>query len=334
MRHFFFGTLEVSRRDLRKTLEALAVMRKAARAYFAAEGFEEVMTSALLPFPNLDPNVRPVPVSINSPDGQRRLWLHTSPELSMKKLLAEGSGSIFQICPVYRDEEPTPQHRREFNMLEWYRADADYEAAMEDTMRVLRKMCMGVSGSMVINRAGVKFDLDGHWEVMTMASAFRSYAGVESFTPLEISSALKARGYRCSRNDGREELFFRLYVDAVEPHLGRTAPTIVKDFPDFLGSMAKPKPGCPGILERFEVFIGGFELANGYSELTDGEELGRRMEKVRESLAADGVDGLEVDKEFLDAVGRLDPCAGVSVGMDRLAMLLLGTEDIGEVIFP
>lgn len=324
----------MSRRDLRTTLEALAVMRKAARGYFAAEGFVEVATSTLLPFPNLDPNVRPVPVSVNGPDGYHRHWLHTSPELSMKKLLAAGSGSIFQICPVYRDEESTPQHRREFNMLEWYRADADYEAAMEDTVRVFRKMCMGVSGSMVINRAGVEFDLDRRWEVMTMASAFRSYAGVESFTSLEMSSALEARGYRCSRDDGREELFFRLYVDAVEPHLGRTAPTIVKDFPDFLGTMARVKPGCPGFLERFEVFIGGIELADGYSELTDGEELEKRMDKVRESLAADGVDGLEVDREFIEASSRLDSCAGVSVGMDRLAMLLLGTGDIGQVIFP
>ncbi len=324
----------MTRRDLRQTLEALAEIRRTARAYFYNEGFIEVATSSLLPFPNLDPNVRPVPVAVKIPGGQRRHWLHTSPELSMKKLLAAGSGSIFQICPVYRDEEPTPQHRREFNMLEWYRGGADYEAAMEDAMCVFRMACKAVSGSSVINRAGVEFDLDGPWRVLTMADAFRSCAGVESFTPLEMSSALKSRGYRCSVADSREELFFRLYVDAVEPNLGRTAPTIVKDFPDFLGTMARPKPGCAGMLERFEIFMGGLELANGYSELTDGEELEKRMEMVRGTLAADGVEGLEVDREFIEAAGRLAPCAGVSVGLDRLAMLLLGAEDISEVIFP
>jgi len=318
-----------------EVLKARAAMEKAVRAYFDMEGFMEVTTPIALPFPNLDPNIRPVPLMIRDFSGcPHRHWLHTSPELSMKKLIALGAGSIFQLAQVFRDEESTVHHRCEFTMLEWYRMGADYEDAIQDAVKIIQKACRSVRGSSSLSRSGTVWDLAAPWEDMTMLEAFSRYAGVDSFSKQEMTAALGKRGYSCDPDAGPEDSFFRLYVDVVEPELGREKPTIVRDFPDFLGTMARPKPGSPGVLERFEIFIDGLELANGYSELTDAQELRRRMERVRESLESDGVQGLVIDDGFLEAVRRLPDCAGVSLGMDRLAMLLLEADDIGQVVFP
>jgi lysyl-tRNA synthetase class 2 len=310
-------------------------MAKAVRAYFDSEGFVEVTTSIALPFPNLDPNIRPVSLMIRDFSGHpHRHWLHTSPELSMKKLMALGAGSIYQMGQVFRDEETTSRHRCEFTMLEWYRMGADYEDAIQDTINIIRKACRSVRGSSSLSRSGKVWDLASSWEVVTMLEAFSRYAGVDSFSKPVMITALEMRGYSCDPETDPEDLFFRLYVDVVEPELGKDRPTILKDFPDFLGTMARPKAGSPEILERFEIFVDGLELANGYSELTDAQELKRRMERVRESLGSNGVEELAIDDNFLDAVRHLPDCAGVSLGMDRLAMLLLEADDIGQVVFP
>ena len=131
-----------------------------------------------------------------------------------------------------------------------------------------------------------------------------------------------------------QDLFFALYIESVEPHLGADRPTIVRDYPAFLGTMARPREDSPDVLERFEVYIAGMELANGFSELRDQEELARRMEGVQRDLTEEGVEGLTVDEEFIAAMADLPECAGVSVGMDRLLMLMLDVQDIAEITFP
>ncbi len=310
-------------------------MDDAVRAYFNDEGFVEVTTPALVGHPNLDPNIRPLPVTTTDLSGGSFLnWLHTSPELSMKKLLARGSGSIYQIGPVFRDEEHTRLHRCEFSMLEWYRMDADYEDAIRDTIRVIRAVHRAVTNDYELTFGGRSYDLEGQWEEVTMAEAFLRYAGVDSLAHDDLAEALEDLGYRVGADAGIEDLFFRVYIDAVEPYLGVERPTIVKDYPSFLGTMAKPREDDPHFLERFEVFIAGMELANGYTELADAVELAERMEKVLMDLSADGVEGLTIDDPFLEAMADLPPCAGVSLGMDRLAMLALDLDDISQVVFP
>lgn len=323
---------------LNNILEARAAMEEAVRAYFNEEGFVEVTTPSVVPHPNLDPNIRPVPVNVpdlsDGSHGSYRHWLHTSPELSMKKLLAKGSGSIYQIGPVFRDEEHTQLHRREFSMLEWYRVDAGYEDAIRDTIRVVRAVCRAVTDEEELVYGGRYYDLAGQWEEITMAEAFKRYAGVDSLTHDDLAEALENLGYRVDAQSTTEDLFFHVYVEAVEPSLGIERPTILKDYPSYLGTMAKPREDDPHFLERFEVYIAGVELANGFTELTDGIELAGRMEKVLRDLSEDGVEGLTIDEQFLEAMDDLPPCAGVSVGMDRLAMLALDAQDIAEVVFP
>lgn len=319
----------------REILKARARMENAVRAYFNGEGFVEVTTPAALMFPNLDPNIKPIRLSAKDLSGTSSdYWLHTSPELSMKKLVAAGSGSIFQICPVFRDEEVTPVHSMEFSMLEWYRVETDYNTAIKDSVNVLLAAIRAVTGTSVATRGGSEFDLEGPWEEITMNEAFKRFAGVDAFNREDMLDALGAKGKREALNADLEEIFFRLYVQSVEPELGRYRPTVVKEFPSFLGTMAKPKDDDPELLERFEIFIGSLELANGFSELTDPDELERRMKKVSLALARDGLSGARVDREFLEASSRLGRCAGVSVGMDRLAMLAMGADAISEVIFP
>ena len=318
-----------------KILEARAAMDEAVRAYFNNEGFLEVKTPVLVEHPNLDPNIRPIPVSITDPTGNSRMhWLHTSPELTMKKLLARGSGSVYQITPAFRDEELTKLHRQEFSMLEWYRVDADYEDAIRDTIRVIRSVCSAVMDDEELVFGGRHYDLADQWDEITMAEAFERYAGVKTLAHDDLLEALEDLNYRVDPGLTTEDLFFHLYVHSVEPCLGIDAPTIIKDYPSFLGTMARPREDDRHVLERFEVYIAGLELANGYSECDDTAELQARMEKVAADLAADGVAGLTVDDEFLEAMDDLPACAGVSLGMDRLAMLVLDAPDISQVVYP
>jgi lysyl-tRNA synthetase class 2 len=320
---------------IRDILEARAAIEKAVRVYFDDEGFVEVTTPVAVPHPNLDPNVYPVPLTVKDFQGRSNvLWLHTSPELSMKKLLAMGSGNIYQVGPVFRDGERTKKHRCEFSMLEWYRTHGDYEEAMRDTIRVFRAACRAVSGEEMVVYQGTHYDLAEPWDELTMAEVFYKYAGVGSWDPVELQEALEEAGCSVGRDSTIRDLFFQLYMERVEPFLGIERPLIVRDYPDFLGTMARPRPDDPNVLERFEVYIGGMELANGYSELTDPVELEKRMIEVLGDLENGGMRGLSVDGEFLEAVKNIPPCAGVSVGMDRLAMIVLDADDISQVVFP
>ncbi len=320
---------------LREVLESRAALERSVRDYFDGEGFLEITTPAVLPCPNLDPNIAPIPVTIRDFSGNpSRHWLHTSPELAMKRLVARGVGSIYQIAQVFRDEEHTSLHRCEFSMLEWYRVDADYEIAIRDSMLLFRAVARAVAGTEEAVWGDTVFDLAGEWEELTMAEAFNRYAGTDSFEREDLTDALTDLGYRPGVDDRLEDMFFTLYLEVVEPNLGMERPTIVRDYPAFLGTMASPRADSPDVLERFEIYIGGMELANGYTELSDQEELAIRMESVQRDLTEDGVEGLTVDDEFIEAMAALPPCAGVSVGMDRLLMLLLNLDDISHVVYP
>jgi lysyl-tRNA synthetase class 2 len=320
---------------LREVLESRAALERAVRDYFDGEGFLEITTPAVLPCPNLDPNIAPIPVTIRDFSGNpSRHWLHTSPELAMKKLVARGVGSIYQIAQVFRDEEHTSLHRCEFSMLEWYRVDVDYETAIRDSMLLFRAVARAVAGTEEVVWGDTVFDLAGEWEELTMVEAFNRYAGTDSFEREDLTDALTDLGYRPGVDDRLEDMFFTLYLEVVEPNLGAHRPTIVRDYPAFLGTMASPRADSPDVLERFEIYIGGMELANGYTELSDQEELASRMESVQRDLTEDGVEGLTVDDEFIEAMADLPPCAGVSVGMDRLLMLMLDAHDISQVVYP
>jgi len=281
------------------------------------EGFIEVETPYLVPAPGQEVHLEALPVASRGVDGrERRRWLHTSPEYAMKRLLARGMEKIFQVCRVWRDREGGDLHQVEFTMIEWYRAGADYRALMTDCEELLRETARRAGTWPRLGRTGHEVRVDGPFERMTVAEAFRRHAGLEA-PPAD------------------EEGFFRAFLERVEPHLGRERPTILTEFPASMAALARLKPGDPSVAERFELYAGGLELANAFSELADpGEQRRRFLAEQRERRAA-GREVYPLDEAFLRDLGRMPSAAGIALGVDRLVMLAAGVDAIRDVVaFP
>jgi len=307
----------------------------AVRRFFKDEGFTEVETPLLVPSPGLEPHLDAFRVESSAP--QAALYLPTSPEYAMKKLLAAGSGSIFQICKAFRDEPPSEHHLPEFTMLEWYRVGADYLGLMDDCERMCGFVAEAACGAPVVERQGSSLDLSPPYERISVREAFRRYAGLE-LTFGESTDELRslARGAGCSDvapDDDWDEVFFKAFLRHVEPQLGRGRPTLLYDYPARMAALSRIKTGDPLVCERFELYAGGLELANAFTELTDPAEQRRRLEADNAARRKLGKPELPIDQEFLAALERgLPDCAGAALGLDRLIMLLTDTPDIRQVV--
>jgi lysyl-tRNA synthetase class 2 len=268
--------------------------------------------------------------------------LHTSPEFSMKKLLAAGEPRIFQLCHVFRNGERSPLHHPEFSMLEWYRAEADYQDLIRDCQELLSAAACscGIEWFRFQNK---KADPGAPWQIVTVPEVFWEWARIDLLatldgqpepSPAPLAAAMQAVGMSPHPGDRWEDLFFRVMLEKIEPRLGVGAPAILKDYPLPLAALARPKPGQPWLAERFEVYVCGVELANGFSELTDPIVQRDRFEmdmKIKEQLYKERY---PVDEDFLAALHfGLPPCAGIALGFDRLAMLITGAADIREVLW-
>ncbi|WP_022847235.1 MULTISPECIES: amino acid--tRNA ligase-related protein [unclassified Desulfurobacterium] len=280
------------------------------RLFFRERKFIEVDTPVLVPYENPDDNVDNVRAVFKDFSGKRhRFFLHTSPEFFMKRLVWHGCERIFQICKVFRDGETGDLHNVEFTMVEWYRAGGNYSDGMEETESIVKAVFE--KGK----ELGFNPDFSLDFEKMTVEEAFREFAGVDVFD----EDAVK----RKANLDSYEDAFFFLLVDKVEKGLSRiNSPVFLHDYPERFSAMAKVKNGKA---ERFELYIKGVEIANGYSELTDyNSYLGKFLKK--------GVKA--VDKGFLRLLKDrpLPESEGVALGFDRLLMKVAGKESIKEVI--
>jgi lysyl-tRNA synthetase class 2 len=266
-----------------------------------------------------------------SPTGERtKLWLHTSPEFAMKKLLAGGAGPIFQLARVWRNGEGSALHAAEFTMLEWYRPGATMADLIAETFSLLRTVLPPV-----VRCRGVATDLSRH-ESLTMADAFARHVGADVLATEGDAAALAAQaGARLRDGEGWEDLFFRLLLERVEPHLGRAVPTFLTHWPAAQAALARRDPADPRVAERFELFVCGIELANAFVELTDAAEQRARFAADRARRhALTGADDWPLDGEFLAALeSGLPPCAGIALGFDRLAMLASGADRIDQVLW-
>ncbi len=331
----------------RRAARARALVQESLRGLFATWGFEEVETPSLVPAPGMEPAIRAFEARFvpETPEGRARsLYLHTSPEYAMKRLLAEGYERIFQLARVYRNGEIAQLHNPEFTMLEFYRAHADYGDIMRDTEALVRCSAKALGRESVALSDGREVPLAGPFERLTVREAFRSRLGVDleqEPTVEALYAAADARGLyvpRAPEGAGArsfEDLFFQLFLSAIEPTLGFERPTFLIEYPASMASLARLKPGEPRVAERVELYLGGVELANGFSELTDAGEQRRRLQLEQEQRGQEGREVYPLDEHFLEAVGRLPPCAGIALGFDRLLMMLLGARNIGEVLlFP
>jgi elongation factor P--(R)-beta-lysine ligase len=260
----------------------------------------------------------------------RTLYLHTSPEYAMKRLLAEGSGPVFQICKVFRNGEVSRTHNPEFTLLELYRPEGDMEAVMADLESALAAAdgALGASG----------FFARTPYQRLTVREALRRAVDIDLAAcpdARSLGAAARRVGVEAREAEGFEDVFFRLFLSRVEPDLGKERPTYLTEYPAPMASLARLKPGDASVAERFELYAHGLELANGFSELTDGVEQRRRLVQEQEQRRAAGRPVYPLDEAFLDAVGRMPPSGGVAVGLDRLLMLFTEAEAIEDVLlFP
>ncbi len=328
----------------RPYLAARQAMTKAVRDYFAAEGFAEVETPVLQVSPGLEVHLKAFGTTIEDPDGAKRpLYLHTSPEFAMKKLLVAGEPRIFQLARTFRNGERAATHHPEFTMLEWYRAGEGIEALWRDCEGLLRVALGAVPGRSRLGFDGREADPLPPFERLSVAEAFERYAGIDLFAtmpdPHAPDAALLARaassiGIACQSNDDWEDIFFRIFLAKIEPKLGIGIPTILYGYPASMAALARLKPGDPRVAERFELYVAGLELANGFGELTDAAEQRRRfMRDMDKKQALYGV-RYPIDEDFLAALEHGMPeASGIALGFDRLVMLASGAPMIDDVLW-
>lgn len=328
----------------RKFIEARAAVAAALRRVFAERGFLEVDTPALQVSPGLEPHLTAFATELREVDpGLRRcLYLHTSPEFAMKKLLAAGLPRIFQLCHVFRNGERSTTHHPEFSMVEWYRAGEGYHALIEDCRSLLQAALTAVPGRRAMTWRGVDADPFADWQVLTVAEAFDRFAGIDLLAtapdpaqpdlPL-LDRQASAIGIPARPGDRWDDLFFRVFLERIEPRLGIGAPTVLTDYPVSMAALSRPKPGAPGLAERFELYVCGLELANAFGELTDAAAQRARFDAdiaLKRRLYGESY---PIDEEFLAALDHgLPDSAGIALGFDRLVMLATGAEHIEQVL--
>lgn len=284
-----------------------SILFRLLRTFFYDRGFLEVDTPLRQPVVIPENTITPVDA-----DGW---FLQTSPELCMKRLLAAGSGNIFQICPCFRKEESGRLHLEEFTLLEWYRLDADYHDLMDDCRELFGFLQAHFPVSADVPEAALKqIDFSGDWQRLSVAEAF------EQFSPVSLSEALST------------DRFDEVLVEFVEPMLGVGRPAFLCDYPLELGTLAKRSESNPEIVERFELYVEGIEFANGFSELTDVVEQRKRFEHEIELIRKSGGRVMKMPERFLADLKNLGRAAGIALGVDRLFMLLSGKKHISETV--
>ena len=316
-----------------EALRARARVLEGIRTFFRDRGFLEVDPPIAQAYPNIDLNIFPVKIA-DASGKAARFYLHTSPEPAMKKLLAAGSCDIFFLGKVFRDREGSPLHSPEFTMLEWYRVGGDADAVMRDVEELVRTLARTIGGEAVVHGNGRELPLDGPWPRWELDDAFRELLGVGMAGEKELREALDRKGLRPGADESWEDLFHRACLDVVEPTLAERGACFLTGYPAPLAAMARRRTGRPEVSERFEGFVAGVEIVNGYEELTDPAEQEERLLALAERHRRSAGETLPVDPGFLDALRRgLPPCAGAALGVDRLVMLLLRKDDIGDGMY-
>jgi lysyl-tRNA synthetase class 2 len=312
----------------------------AIRAFFKGRGYHEVETPLFVRCPGMEPYLDVFQTTWRTVRGESYLgYLTTSPEYAMKKLLAAGIGPIFQICKSFRNgEEVSALHNPEFTILEWYRTHADYTALMDECEELFRHLARTIDPRG--NGDGFRYrgnwiDVGSRWERLTVREAFKRYAGVDLVDESDrLTDAAREKGYAITPETTWEQAYHQIFLNEIEPHLGRTTPTILYDYPISMAALARPSPRDPSVAERFELYVAGIELANAFSELTDAVEQRRRLEAEREERRQLGKTLYDIDDDFIRALATgLPPSAGIAMGVDRVAMLFADVTSIREVLW-
>ncbi len=289
-----------------KALQQRAHILQGMRQFFIGKGFLEIETPHRIPTPAPESHIDATPSGA--------WFLQPSPELCMKRMMAAGFEKIFQICRCWRERERGNLHLPEFTLLEWYRAEADYHSLMEDCEELIQDVATIIGlGQQIIYR-GFEIDLFGPWNRISVEEAFHYYSKTTLTKALE------------------QNLFDEIIVQEIEPKLGLKKPTFIYDYPAERGALARLKQENQAVAERFELYIGGLELANGFSELIDSEEQRRRFHAENATRQSFGKSMYSLPERFLAELGDMPPSAGIALGVDRLVMVFLDAEKIDDVV--
>ncbi len=326
--------------DRRPFLQARGAVTRAIRGWFEAQGFVEVETGILQVSPGNETHLHAPKTELIDRDGERLpRYLRTSPEFACKKLLAAGEEQIFEFARVFRDRERGDLHLPEFTMLEWYRADAGYQAVITDCILVIGHAAQA-TGTGQFTFRGRTADPFADPEMLTVAAAFRSFAGIDLLPTIVDGhgdrvalAAAAAEKVRIAGDDTWSDIFSKVLVEHVEPHLGQGRLTVLFEYPLPEAALSRTTQHDPRVAERFEVYACGVELANGFGELTDANEQRRRFEDAMDEKARRYGERYPLDEEFLEAVAAMPDASGVALGFDRLVMLASGATKIDQVVW-
>lgn len=328
--------------DRRPALLARNRIQAAIRVWLAEAGFTEVDPAALAASPGNEAHLHAfVTEAVGSDGGRVPLYLHTSPEFAMKKLLAAGETRIAAFAHVWRNRERGPLHSPEFTMLEWYRVGEDYSTLMDDTAAIVA-LAARTAGADVLRHRDATCDPRMPPERIGVAEAFDRFAGIDLLATLDASghpdaAALAAQvscvGLRAAPDDTWSDLMSRVLVSKVEPHLGQGRLTILDRYPVAEAALARPCADDPRLAERFEVYACGVELANGFGELTDAAEQRRRFTAEMDEKARVYGHRYPLDEDFLAALLQMPQASGIALGFDRLVMLATGAPRIDDVLW-
>lgn len=330
----------------RPYLTGRMAVQRAWRQWFYEQGFAEVDTPALQVSPGCEVHMRGFSSELHNinPTERRKLWLRTSPEFALKKLVVAGEEKIFEFAHCYRNGERTERHHPEFTMLEWYRANSGFEQLYADCHDLL-KLAAAAGGRSVAEWQGMHCDLTAGLEILPVDEAFRRYVGFsiletakDPYNPdasLELLlKEARARNMHLAPDDRWEDVFFRFMLEFIEPKLGQERPTALTHYPVSMAALARPSPADPRVAERFELYACGVELSNGYGELTDPAVQRKRFEAdmaLKERLYGER---FPIDPDFLRALEQgMPPTAGIALGFDRVVMLATGAARIDDVLW-
>jgi len=327
--------------DRRPALLARARLQAALRGWFAGQDFLEVDPVALQVSPGNEAHLHAFATEAIGNDGQPvQMYLHTSPEFAMKKLLSAGEERIFAFAHVWRNRERGALHSPEFTMLEWYRVGQDYTVLMEDCAAMLR-LAAEAAGGTTLQYRGITCDPFAAPERLSVAEAFGRFAGIDLLATCDgaetdaaaLRAQARAAGIKVRDDDTWSFLLSKILVEKVEPHLGHGRATILDRYPTAEAALARRCADDARVAERFEIYACGVELANGFGELTDPAEQRRRFEAEMDEKQGIYGERYPLDEDFLAALAFMPAASGIALGFDRLVMLATHAPRIDDVIW-
>jgi lysyl-tRNA synthetase class 2 len=326
--------------DRRPFLMARSAIARDLRAWFDEQRFVEVETGILQISPGNETHLHAPRTELTRGDGTHTTrYLRTSPEFACKKLLAAGEPNIFEFARVFRDRERGDLHLPEFTMLEWYRANASYDAVMADTIVIIAHAAQA-TGIGRFSFRGKIADPFAEPELLTVAAAFERFAGIDLLATIADGegdraalAAVTRERTRITVDDTWSDIFSKVLVEHIEPHLGQDRLTVLFEYPVVEAALARAKAADPRVAERFEIYACGVELANGFGELTDAVEQRHRFTVAMDEKARRYGERYPLDEEFLAAVGKMPEASGVALGFDRLVMLASGALRVDQVVW-